>query len=192
MLYILHKYFMFHSKCKVLKFAYDSKVQVGCKNFFFFYCLLQIWTLKTERLSASNNFPGNLVFHIFICDLKTRKQYIYKIVRGRADIYSCFMLRLLSMCFILALKKPLISAPRSDGHQPVINLPTEQPHAPNLAPGKILISRCVSILQQNFRLVSAIVSWTLGAHGQPFILVWCCYKEEEQLLISVAYKITTD
>nr|XP_047902205.1 protein GOLM2 isoform X1 [Anser cygnoides] len=34
-----------------------------------------------------------------------------------------------------ALKKPLISAPRSDGHQPVINLPTEQPHAPNLAPG---------------------------------------------------------
>lgn len=42
MLYILHKYFMFHSKCKVLKFAYDSKVQVGCKIFFFFYCLLQI------------------------------------------------------------------------------------------------------------------------------------------------------
>uniref|UniRef100_A0A8B9T7B1 Protein GOLM2 n=1 Tax=Anas platyrhynchos TaxID=8839 RepID=A0A8B9T7B1_ANAPL len=27
------------------------------------------------------------------------------------------------------------TAPRSDGHQPVINLPTEQPHAPNLAPG---------------------------------------------------------
>lgn len=48
------------------------------------------------------------------------------------------------MCFILALKKPLISAPRSDGHQPVINLPTEQPHAPNLAPGKILISKCVN------------------------------------------------
>ncbi|NXL88013.1 CASC4 protein, partial [Alectura lathami] len=34
-----------------------------------------------------------------------------------------------------AIKKPLISAPRSDGLQPVINLPTEQPHAPNLAPG---------------------------------------------------------
>ncbi|XP_069654828.1 protein GOLM2 isoform X2 [Haliaeetus albicilla] len=34
-----------------------------------------------------------------------------------------------------ALKKPLISAPKSEGHQPVINLPTEQPHAPNLAPG---------------------------------------------------------
>ncbi|XP_010145107.1 PREDICTED: protein CASC4, partial [Eurypyga helias] len=33
-----------------------------------------------------------------------------------------------------ALKKPLISAPRSEGHQPVLNLPTEQPHAPNLAP----------------------------------------------------------
>uniref|UniRef100_A0A6G1RVJ0 Cancer susceptibility 4 n=1 Tax=Hypotaenidia okinawae TaxID=2861861 RepID=A0A6G1RVJ0_9GRUI len=32
-----------------------------------------------------------------------------------------------------ALKKPLISA-KSEGHQPVINLPTEQPHAPNLAP----------------------------------------------------------
>ncbi|NXI29182.1 CASC4 protein, partial [Sterrhoptilus dennistouni] len=29
-----------------------------------------------------------------------------------------------------ALKKPLISAPKSEGH-----LPTEQPHAPNLAPG---------------------------------------------------------
>uniref|UniRef100_A0A8C8AAZ8 Protein GOLM2 n=1 Tax=Otus sunia TaxID=257818 RepID=A0A8C8AAZ8_9STRI len=34
-----------------------------------------------------------------------------------------------------ALKKPLISAPKSEGHQPVVNLPTEQPHAPNLAPG---------------------------------------------------------
>ncbi|NXA05051.1 CASC4 protein, partial [Sapayoa aenigma] len=34
-----------------------------------------------------------------------------------------------------ALKKPLISAPKSEGHQPVMNLPTEQPHAPNLAPG---------------------------------------------------------
>lgn len=34
-----------------------------------------------------------------------------------------------------ALKKPLISAPKSEGHQSVINLPTEQPHAPNLAPG---------------------------------------------------------
>ncbi|OPJ70272.1 protein GOLM2 isoform X1 [Patagioenas fasciata] len=34
-----------------------------------------------------------------------------------------------------ALKKPLISASKSEGHQPVINLPTEQPHAPNLAPG---------------------------------------------------------
>ncbi|NWR79135.1 CASC4 protein, partial [Centropus unirufus] len=33
-----------------------------------------------------------------------------------------------------ALKKPLISAPRSEAHQPVVNLPTEQPHAPNLAP----------------------------------------------------------
>uniref|UniRef100_A0A8C9NIR5 Protein GOLM2 n=1 Tax=Serinus canaria TaxID=9135 RepID=A0A8C9NIR5_SERCA len=27
------------------------------------------------------------------------------------------------------------TAPKSEGHQPVINLPTEQPHAPNLAPG---------------------------------------------------------
>ncbi|KFO53448.1 Protein CASC4, partial [Corvus brachyrhynchos] len=34
-----------------------------------------------------------------------------------------------------ALKKPLISAPKSEGHQSVMNLPTEQPHAPNLAPG---------------------------------------------------------
>ncbi|NXF00988.1 CASC4 protein, partial [Smithornis capensis] len=34
-----------------------------------------------------------------------------------------------------ALKKPLISAPKSEGHQPVVSLPTEQPHAPNLAPG---------------------------------------------------------
>ncbi|NWH82033.1 CASC4 protein, partial [Piaya cayana] len=34
-----------------------------------------------------------------------------------------------------ALKKPLISAPQSEAHQPVVNLPTEQPHAPNLAPG---------------------------------------------------------
>ncbi|XP_027758261.1 protein CASC4 isoform X2 [Empidonax traillii] len=34
-----------------------------------------------------------------------------------------------------ALKKPLISAPKSEGHPPVLNLPTEQPHAPNLAPG---------------------------------------------------------
>ncbi|XP_021263317.1 protein CASC4 isoform X2 [Numida meleagris] len=34
-----------------------------------------------------------------------------------------------------AIKKPLISAPRSDNHQPVINHPTEQPRAPNLAPG---------------------------------------------------------
>ncbi|XP_010141845.1 PREDICTED: protein CASC4, partial [Buceros rhinoceros silvestris] len=34
-----------------------------------------------------------------------------------------------------ALKKPLISAPKSEGHQPAGNLPTEQPHAPNLAPG---------------------------------------------------------
>ncbi|KAJ7403429.1 Protein CASC4 [Pitangus sulphuratus] len=34
-----------------------------------------------------------------------------------------------------ALKKPLISAPKSEGHPPVVNLPTEQPHAPNLAPG---------------------------------------------------------
>ncbi|KAM6409785.1 protein GOLM2 isoform 2-T2 [Rhynochetos jubatus] len=33
-----------------------------------------------------------------------------------------------------ALKKPLISAPKSEGHQLVLNLPTEQPHAPNLAP----------------------------------------------------------
>lgn len=52
----------------------------------------------------------------------------------------CFTLTLLSVCFILALKKPLISAPKSEDHQPVINLPTEQPHAPNLAPGKILIT----------------------------------------------------
>ncbi|XP_050165507.1 protein GOLM2 isoform X2 [Myiozetetes cayanensis] len=34
-----------------------------------------------------------------------------------------------------ALKKPLISAPKNEGHPPVMNLPTEQPHAPNLAPG---------------------------------------------------------
>ncbi|KAM6308434.1 protein GOLM2 isoform 1-T1 [Aegotheles albertisi] len=34
-----------------------------------------------------------------------------------------------------ALKKPLISAPKSEGHQPVVSLPTEQPHAPNLPPG---------------------------------------------------------
>ncbi|NXM76834.1 CASC4 protein, partial [Serilophus lunatus] len=34
-----------------------------------------------------------------------------------------------------ALKKPLISAPKSEGHQPVLSLPTEQPHAANLAPG---------------------------------------------------------
>ncbi|XP_075288265.1 protein GOLM2 isoform X2 [Opisthocomus hoazin] len=34
-----------------------------------------------------------------------------------------------------ALKRPHISAPKSEGHQPVVNLPTEQPHAPNLAPG---------------------------------------------------------
>lgn len=34
-----------------------------------------------------------------------------------------------------ALKKPLISAPKNEGHQPVINLPTEQPHVANLAPG---------------------------------------------------------
>uniref|UniRef100_A0A8C0EGL9 Protein GOLM2 n=1 Tax=Bubo bubo TaxID=30461 RepID=A0A8C0EGL9_BUBBB len=27
------------------------------------------------------------------------------------------------------------TAPKSEGHQPVVNLPTEQPHAPNLAPG---------------------------------------------------------
>nr|XP_054497913.1 protein GOLM2 isoform X1 [Agelaius phoeniceus] len=34
-----------------------------------------------------------------------------------------------------ALKRPLISAPKSEAHQSVSNLPTEQPHAPNLAPG---------------------------------------------------------
>ncbi|XP_031443789.1 protein CASC4 isoform X1 [Phasianus colchicus] len=34
-----------------------------------------------------------------------------------------------------AIKKPLMSAPRSDNHQSVLNPPTEQPHAPNLAPG---------------------------------------------------------
>ncbi|NXU83899.1 CASC4 protein, partial [Xiphorhynchus elegans] len=27
------------------------------------------------------------------------------------------------------------TAPKSEAHQPVVNLPTEQPHAPNLAPG---------------------------------------------------------
>ncbi|NXC71896.1 CASC4 protein, partial [Anhinga anhinga] len=27
------------------------------------------------------------------------------------------------------------TGPKSEGHQAVINLPTEQPHAPNLAPG---------------------------------------------------------
>jgi len=53
----------------------------------------------------------------------------------------CFMLMLLSGCFFVALKRPHISAPKSEGHQPVVNLPTEQPHAPNLAPGKILSSR---------------------------------------------------
>ena len=51
------------------------------------------------------------------------------------------MLMLLSGCFFVALKRPHISAPKSEGHQPVVNLPTEQPHAPNLAPGKILSSR---------------------------------------------------
>lgn len=30
---------MFHSKCKVLKFANDSKVQVGCKMVFCFFLL---------------------------------------------------------------------------------------------------------------------------------------------------------
>lgn len=39
MLYILDKYCMFHSKCKVLKFADDSKVQVGCKMVFCFFLL---------------------------------------------------------------------------------------------------------------------------------------------------------
>ncbi|XP_030312641.1 protein CASC4 isoform X3 [Calypte anna] len=34
-----------------------------------------------------------------------------------------------------ALKRPLISASKNEGHQPAANLPTEQPHAPNLAPG---------------------------------------------------------
>ncbi|NXU58633.1 CASC4 protein, partial [Turnix velox] len=34
-----------------------------------------------------------------------------------------------------ALKKPLISAPRGEIHQPVLHLPTEQPQPPNLAPG---------------------------------------------------------
>lgn len=51
-----------------------------------------------------------------------------------------FHLMLLFVYFVLALKKPLISAPKSEGHQPVINLPTEQPHAPNLAPGKTFTS----------------------------------------------------
>ncbi|NWI89410.1 CASC4 protein, partial [Pitta sordida] len=27
------------------------------------------------------------------------------------------------------------TAPKNEGHQPVVNLPTEQPHAPNVAPG---------------------------------------------------------
>ncbi|NWX12875.1 CASC4 protein, partial [Aegotheles bennettii] len=27
------------------------------------------------------------------------------------------------------------TAPKSEGHQPVVSLPTEQPHAPNLPPG---------------------------------------------------------
>ncbi|XP_009076797.1 PREDICTED: protein CASC4 [Acanthisitta chloris] len=34
-----------------------------------------------------------------------------------------------------ALKKPLMSAPKSEGHEPVLSLPTQQPHAANLAPG---------------------------------------------------------
>ncbi|XP_015728776.1 protein CASC4 isoform X1 [Coturnix japonica] len=34
-----------------------------------------------------------------------------------------------------AIKKPRISAPRSDNNQPVVNLPSEQPHAPNVEPG---------------------------------------------------------
>ncbi|NXJ16628.1 CASC4 protein, partial [Odontophorus gujanensis] len=34
-----------------------------------------------------------------------------------------------------AIKKPLISAPRSNDHQPDLNPATEQPHAPNVAPG---------------------------------------------------------
>ncbi|OXB77603.1 UNVERIFIED_CONTAM: hypothetical protein H355_002912 [Colinus virginianus] len=34
-----------------------------------------------------------------------------------------------------AIKKPLISVPRSNGHQPELNPATEQPHAPNVAPG---------------------------------------------------------
>lgn len=67
---------------------------------------------------------------------------VYRIVSARPGKWCvCFMLMLLSLCFILALKKPIISAPKSEGHQSVVNLPTEQPHAPNLAPGKVPVSR---------------------------------------------------
>lgn len=80
------------------------------------------------------------VFHLFIHDLKT------KCLQDCQRKSCCYVvgstLRLLSMHFVLAIKKPLISAPRSDNHhQADVNLPTEQPHAPNLAPGKILTSR---------------------------------------------------
>ncbi|NWU96034.1 CASC4 protein, partial [Upupa epops] len=34
-----------------------------------------------------------------------------------------------------ALKKPLVSAPKSEGRQPAVHLPTEQPRAPDVAPG---------------------------------------------------------
>lgn len=47
---------------------------------------------------------------------------------------------LLPMYFVLALKKPLISAPKSEAHQPVVNLPTEQAHGPNQAPGKVSLA----------------------------------------------------
>lgn len=39
--------------------------------------------------------------------------------------------------FCLALKKPLVSASQNEHHQPNDDLPTEQPHAPNLAQGKM-------------------------------------------------------
>lgn len=86
--------------------------------------------------------PPELYFHLWFKNKKTTTTKLQDCKRKACYIVSvCFMLMFLSMYFVLALKKPLISAPKSEGHQPVINLPTEQPHAPNLAPGKILICR---------------------------------------------------
>lgn len=56
-------------------------------------------------------------------------------------LYCWFHIKAFLNVFVLAIKKPLISAPRSDNHQSVLHPPTEQPHAPNLAPGKMLTGR---------------------------------------------------